>query len=294
MKTTLIVIFIILSFHAHGQTPDDTTGIKMFNRGYEFYRKGNLDSTLLIWTEIVDKKIGIHYDIYGNAFFNIPTVYWQMKNYNKAKEWYKKILASDLRDNDETGSLMEPHTNYKHKSAMALAGLYQLDSNYSEALQWINKADTLYRYWGFEGSATNVSEEQAYMLEWKTQVLRKLNKPNEAVRAIVTELICSDRLEDFFSTSEDTLIRLIDKSSFKEKFDAAMNKLEIKKLNDSNWIALFSLSGLDYRIPISNAYPDRNIPHYWTICFINKNTTPDKQKIIGYIQERSFYKRLTN
>lgn len=294
MKGTISLILVFISICCYGQTVEDTSGIKLFDKGFEFYKKGNFDSTLKIWTEIVEKKIGIHYDTYGYAFFNIPRVYWQLRNYDKAKEWYKKVLASNLRDNDETGSLMEPHTNYKHKSAMALAGLYQLDSNYEEVLKWLNQADTLYRYWGFEGSATNVSEEQAYLLEWKAQVLRKLHKSNEAIRAIITELICSDRNEGFFNKSEDTLMNLIDKVDFKTEFDAAINQLEINKQNDSNWTASFIYHGLEYKIPISSVYPERNLPHYWTTYFINKNSSPDKQKIISYIRGRSFYKRLTS
>lgn len=294
MKIISIIISITLSFNLYGQTSNDTTGIKLFNRGLEYYNKGNLDSTLVLWTKIVEDKIGIHYDTYGNAFFNIPTIYWRIKNYEKAKEWYKRLLASDLRDNDETGLLMEPHTNYKHKSAVALAGLFELDSNYQEVLEWLNKADTLYRYWGFEGSATSVSKKQSYLLEWKTEVLRLLNRPNEAIRIILTELICSNKLEDFFSTSEDTLFKLIDKMSFKSKFDNAINQMEIVILNNNNWIASFSLDGLSYKIPISNVYPDRNLPHYWTIYFIDKGSVPDKQNIISYIKNRSFYARLTN
>lgn len=292
MKNIIITILIILPSHLFGQTPDDTVGIKLFNRGLEFYKVGNLDSTLIIWTKIVDNKIGIHSDIYGNAFFNIPTIYWQIKNYDKARDWYRKILASDLKDNDETGSLMDPHTNYKHKAAVALAGLYQLDSNYTEVLQWLEKADTLYRYWGFEGSASNVSKRQAYLLAWKAEVLQNLNKPEEAIRLIITELICSDKLENFFKASEDILIKLVDKTPFKPKFDNAINQLEIKKLGNENWVASFSLDRLVYNIPISNVYPDKNLPHYWTIYFIDKNSIPDKQNIINYIQNRNFYKRL--
>jgi tetratricopeptide (TPR) repeat protein len=294
MKQTLLFLILLISASGLAQTNDDSTGMKMFNRGLEYYKHGNLDSTLQIWTELVDKKIGIHYDTYGNAFFNIPTIYWEMKNYDKAKEWYQKILASDLRDNDETGSLMEPHTNYKHKSAVALAGLYQVDSNYTEVLQWLNKADTVYRYWGFEGSSTNVSERQAYILGWKVDVLLKLKMKEEAIQTIITELICSRSLENFFEESEDTLLSLIDKKTFKSDFDNALNELTLLPLDSSNWIATFSLHGLNYKIPISKTYPDRNLPHYWRIYFINKNQSIDKKYLVDYIKERNFYTRLTN
>jgi tetratricopeptide (TPR) repeat protein len=282
----------LISISVFGQTQSDNAGLSMFNRGLDFYNEGNLDSALAIWTRIVENKIGVQYDTYGSAFFNIPTIYWQMKNYDKAKEWYKKVLASDLRDNDETGNLMEPHTNYKHKSAMALAGLYEIDSKYTDVLDWLNKADTVYRYWGFEGSATNVSEEEAYLLDWKISTLLKLNRKEEAIQAIILELICSDYLEDFFQKSEDTLLTLIDKKSFKPDFDAALNNLLIQRLDSNNWVATFKLHKLEYKIPISKVYPDRNLPHYWRIYFASKNQVVDEKYLVGYIKARSFYKRI--
>lgn len=285
-------MFTVLSYSMRGQTVVDSTGMELFNRGLKHYQSGNLDSSLVIWKKIVDEKIGVRYDTYGNAFYNIGSLYVQMKNYEKAKEWYKKILASDLRDNDETGSLMEPHTNYKHKSAKILARLYAFDSNFTEALGWIYKADTVYRYWGFEGSASNVSNVQSGLLASKAELLKRLKRPNEAVRVIVTELICTSH-QGFFAAPEDTLLTLIDKKTFKAEFDKAINNVNIVKVNENNWVASFPMNGLTYTFPISNVYPDRNIPHYWSVYFIDEKTAPTKQQIINSIMEKNFYKRLS-
>lgn len=292
MKISSIILLTVLSLNLYGQTNDDPTGMKLFNRGVEHYQNGNFDSTLIIWTKIVEEKIAIQYDTYGNAFFNIPSVYWKLENYEKAKEWYKKILTSNLRDSEETGSLMEPHANYKHKSAMALASLYQMDSNYTEVLYWLNQADTVYRYWGYEGNATSVSLNQASLLQWKTAILGKLNRKNEAIRTILTELICADKFDNYFRASEDTLLTLVDKKLFKLALDNSLNKIKIKDLNENNWVAVFSINELTYEIPISNVYPNKNLPHYWTIYFIDKSTVPVKQDFINDLKNCSFYKRL--
>jgi tetratricopeptide (TPR) repeat protein len=292
MKRIISFLLTLISISGFGQSQGDSSGVKMFNRGLDFYNKGNLDSTLVIWTTLVENKIGIQYDTYGSAFFNIPTIYWQMKNFDKAKEWYKKVLVSDLRDNEETGDLMEPHTNYKHKSAVALAGLYEIDSNYTEVLNWLNKADTVYRYWGFEGSADNVSIEEEYLLGWKIHTLLKLNKKEETIQLIILELICSDNLEGFFKKSEDTLLTLIDKKSFKLDLDNALNNLSVQSIDANHWIAIFTLHELEDKIPISKVYPDRNLPHYWRTYFVDKNQTVEKKYLVNYIKERSFYKRM--
>ncbi len=291
MKTIFLSLLFITSY-AFAQKTVDTTGLSMFNKGLDFYNEGKLDSTIAVWTYMVENKVGKKYDTYGNAFFNIPTVYWQMKEYDKAKTWYKRILDSDLKDSDETGSLMEPHTNYKHKSAAALAGLYAIDSNYVEALKWLDQADTVYRYWGFEGSATNVSLEQAYMLDWKVELLLNLKRKEEAIRAIVIELICAGSLETFFEKSETQLLGLVDKKQFKADLDKAINELTIKNINANNWMVSFNLHGLPYQIPVSNVYPDRNLPHYWRMIYMNKTEAPDKKYIVDEIKERSFYKAL--
>jgi tetratricopeptide (TPR) repeat protein len=294
MKQLTLFLFTFVITNSYGQTNTDSSGIDLFNRGLEHYNNKNFDSTLIIWTEIVDKKIGLHYDVYGNAFFNIPRVYWQMKKYEKAKEWYKKVLSSELRDNDETGSLMEPHTNYKHKSAVALASLSQIDSNYLEVLQWLDQADTVYKYWGFEGSATNVSQEEANLLSWKIDVLLKLNRKEDAIQTIIRELICSRSLENFFKEAEDTLLAIIDKFNFRSDFDKALNQMTIQPVDNNNWVATFMFQGIIYRIPISKIYPDNNLPHYWRIYFISKSETAEKNSFIEYIKGRRFYKRLRN
>ena len=293
LKAAGILVFIFLPWLATGQTKSDTLAFEQFDAGLKHYENGHIDSAILVWEDLVAQKIGTNYAVYGNAFFNIPTLYWQLEDFDKAKEWYLKILDSDLRDSDETGSLMEPHTNYKHKSAVALAGLYSNDSNYIETLRWLDLADTTYRYWGFEGSGTNISLRKAYLLEWKTDVLLKLDRTDEAISLLVTELICSGNLGSFFSASEDTLVALArSKSGFKKALAEGLEQMEIIKRSDNDWEARFKVQGVPYCIPISNVYPDWSLPHYWSVHFIEKESEPDKKELIKYIKGVNFYKRL--
>ncbi|MET0391729.1 MAG: hypothetical protein ABW019_01255 [Chitinophagaceae bacterium] len=293
MKNFFSVWLILITATTSAQHTVDSSAFKLFNRGYRSYESGNLDSALSAWTEIVEKQIGKEYDVYGYAFFNIPAIYWQMKQVDKAKEWYRKVLASDLRDNDETGELMEPHTNYKYKSSIALARLSLLDSNYAAVLQWLDSAETAHPYWGYEGSATNVSKEQAFRTGWKTDVLLKLGRKEEAIHLILTELICAGRLESFFKRSEDVLLTLIDKKAFRADLDAALDGLTLQSSDSSHWTAFFTLHGLRYTIPISKVYPDRELPHYWRIYFINTDQVVDQSSVVHYIRQRQFYQRLS-
>ncbi|WP_426061070.1 tetratricopeptide repeat protein [Hymenobacter sp. B1770] len=293
LKPLLTIFLTISSLGCLAQAPSDTTGIQLFNQGRAYYEKGQIDSTLAIWSRIVDRKIGLHYDIYGDALFNIPNLYSEIKDYAKAKAGYRKVLASNLRDDAETGSLMEPHTNYKHKAAIALAGLYQKEGNYNEVLSWLNKAESEYPYWGFEGSDTNISQKEAYLLAWKTDVLLKLNRKEEAVQQIILELIYADELEEFFSESEDALLKLVDKKRFAAELNNAVNKLVVSN-NDDEWKAVFTLLGLTYNVPISKNYPPKNLPHYYKKLFIAQSQQPTAEFMKDYIRRRSFYVRLKN
>ncbi len=286
------ILFILILFPLKAKSQADSSGMILFNKGLDYYNIGNFDSAITVWKEIVENEIAKDYDTYGAAFFNIPTLYLHQKNYDNAKEWFLKIINSDLKDSDESGSLMEPHKNYKHKSAIELARIHQKDSNFYEALHWINNAGTVYRYWGFEGSGSNTSKRQAFLLEWKTDIYLKLDSLNQAKREIIIELICADNLQIFFQKSEDKLIELIKNENFKKEFDFALKNISLTQIDSTKWLASFFLNNLKYQIPISNSYPDRNIPHYWKTLFIEENTSPNKNEIIKYIQKRSFYKRL--
>ena len=132
------------------------------------------------------------------------------------------------------------------------------------------------------------------MLDWKTTILLKLNKKEQAIQSIIIELICSDKLEHFFKQSEDTLLSLIQNNNFKTDFDNSLKDLSIKTIDKSNWLASFTVHGLKYDFSISNIFPGSNLPHYWTKYFIGQNETLDKTKLIEYIKQRSFYRRLMN
>lgn len=293
MKLYITIGLLSMSTLIFGQRTSDSTGIEKFNIGLKYYENEQLDSALLTWTEIVEQKIGVKYGVYGSAFLNIPALYWDMKDYENSKKWYQKVLESDLKDSDETGSLSEPHTNYKHKSALALASLNEIDSNYTEVLYWLGLADTVYRYWGFEGSATSISKRQAYLLDWKTSVLIHLDSTNHAIKDIIIELICSD-YPSFFASSEEKLIELISDDLFILRFDSALSQADLIQQDKNSWILSYELSELKYQIPIRNKRPDRDLPHYWRVYFITENEIPDKKEIVEDIRNRSFYKRLRN
>jgi hypothetical protein len=287
-----LLVFLLTPLLLSAQT--DTTGIALFDKAINLIKNKNNDSSLVIFKKIVAERIGAGSYVYGNSFFNIPTLFAMQEKYDSAKLWYKKVLVSDLKDNDETGELMEPHTNYKHKSAIRLASLYDRDSNFSEALKWVYLADTVYRYWGFEGSATNVSKKQASLLLWKSYLFSKLDKPQETVHVILFELISSGRYEGFFDESEEELLKLLgsDRAVFKETLDKAIGEAIITPLDKTGYDISFKLKGRSYIFHFRRQWPEKDIPHFWHMIHIG-NDTVDKDYFIAYIKGRSFYKKIS-
>jgi tetratricopeptide (TPR) repeat protein len=292
----IVFFFILLSYvtvFAQKNAKYDSSAIKLFNKGLDYYTDGKDDSALAIWTRIINKKIGIKEQVYGNALFNIPTIYWKKGQLGKAKEGYEKVIAADLKDSASTGDPEDPHTNYKHKSAMALAGLCAIDSSYTETLKWLALADTQYRFWGFEGSSSSVAEEEASIVSGETDALLKLKKREEAIYVILGHLICTN-LEQEFEVPESRLLSLVDHKSFKAGLDKALNAVVVENTSPDNWLAVFTFQGFSYRIPISKIYPDKNIPHYHQTIYAGKMQDINKKYFIDYISKRSFYKALSN
>ena len=288
---TLIVVLLVSGI-SPAQVPEAKTALDSFNIGLYYYNQGNKDTALQLWKTMLENGNGKHTDIYGSTYFNIPTIYWQLGQKDSARIWYMRLLNSDLKDNDETGMLMEPHTNYKHKSAVALAGLSQSDTNWMDVLHWLNQADTVYRYWGFEGSATSVSKRQSYLNTWKVAVYRKLHQDDQAIHELLIELICASHLETFFSQSGDTLLSMVNHASFKTELDHALNHATLEQVDSTHWVVRFKMNSLAYRIPYSSAYPSRDLPHYWRILFIKPGESPTIEKFIQDVHSRSFYLQL--
>lgn len=257
MKNLIFFYFIIPCIAFSQLTKKDIKlASERFDAGLAFYENQQFDSCVAVWQGMVEAGMGKGTSLYGNAFFNVPVVYGVMGNRAQARAWYQKILASDLNDGDETGNLMEPHTNYKYKSAMSLATMAYQDSDYVAALNWLGQADTVYRYWGFEGSGTNISMREASRLQFKVLLLRKLNRKDEMVREIAIELLCAWSPTDFFAEAQDTLAALIaPRAAYKQAFDAGLEALTVTAVDSQHWVASFSVGGMAYRIPVSTHYP---------------------------------------
>jgi hypothetical protein len=106
----------------------------------------------------------------------------------------------------------------------------------------------------------------------------------------LVEFICKREYKGLFSEAEEYFFTIINKEKF--ELDDALKKLTIQKIDDNNWNAVFELKGLLYKIPISNIRPSRNLPHYWSIIFIEKKPSIRKEDVVLMIKEKNFYQEI--
>ncbi len=303
MNYSLFLVLLSLSFFAPEAQAQKAKRKKIyketlayFQQGYDYLDEGNVSKALEIWKDIVNRKMGQETDIYGCSFYNIPTIYFHQEEYDLAEEWYKKILVSDLKDNEETGQLMEPHANYKHKSAFFLSEIAIQRGDYAMALAWLEKADKLYPYWGFEGSYTNIRKKQAFLKGRKLELLKELGNRDVLVHTLLTDmLIAADRAEQFPKVQAALLEQLYD-SSFKRDLDEALKDLQIVALNDHQWEAHFELYHRSYRLLISDQRLPRELPQYQQFYWweeASEGETPSIEVVVALIKRQPFY-RLTS
>jgi len=292
MKRIIFLLFLLPATASFAQSRFDSLGIQFFNQGMEFYKHGKIDSCLNRWEYMINKRLGRSYDVYGSAFFNIPTIYLQERNYDSAKFWFLKLLDSHLQDNAETGDSSEPFFNYKHKSAMTLAAIYHLDSNYKAAYEILCKADTLYPYWGIPHNPIKQCNEEANILELQVAELLKMDRKEEAIRCIVLTLITAGDHAAYFQKSELSLFELIPPGLLKADLDKALRNASIVGLPNGNKLLVLNLRGLSYQIPITSNPPPDHIPIYWKFIILKKQQVADKTEIIRMIKAGDFYSHL--
>ena len=92
----------------------------MMNTGIEYFRAENIDSAIICWKAVLENFPDTN-ECYGNSWNNIAVGFRAKEEYDSARVWYNKIIASDLDDKQEGPDIMEPYANYHHNACMQMA-----------------------------------------------------------------------------------------------------------------------------------------------------------------------------
>jgi Ca-activated chloride channel homolog len=93
MKTILLVVLCLFVFSKDAISISIKSYLK--NRsGIDYYQKGDESKALELFTEVLENEKGI-----GEVEYNLGNVYYQEKNYEKAKQLYKNSLSTIGKNN---------------------------------------------------------------------------------------------------------------------------------------------------------------------------------------------------
>lgn len=292
MKYKKLTIFYLLLFCICSSLglKSQTQEVKdLFDYGLKLHEESKTDSSILTFKSILEKAKDKETLIFGSSFFNIPILYKNLGNKSEAIKWFKKIIDSNLQDNLETGGLMEPHANFKHKSSIQLGNIYTELDSLETALFWLNQADSIFRYWGFEGSSTSISKHKSRLLLKRIDILKRLNRNQDAINLIINELLNGD--EDYLYLSILELYRLTSKRKLKKEYLKQIKNFEIIKTDLLNYKVKLKLFDQEYFIYFTKDYFDYDLPHYFSKVYIKEDVAITKELVLNYLKKRTFIKQ---
>ena len=255
---TLLIITILASTHAHGQSATNLD--TLIDVGIEQYKSGKKNDALNTWKN-VETSAFPNSSTYGTVLRNILYFYSEDNNEMKMLEYYDRIMTSTLNDKDRSSNgLSEIYKNYRFNATMILAGFYANQNKFATALRYINVADEKIVY--EETSLTSIIAEKINLTFWKKQLYTDLGKPDSAFYVLLKrafEYDYKNMYKDWAtvsgSNSELNLFNAIIKSdtsktaliNLKSELDNSLNSLSVKEINGSNFIS-FKFRSLNYDI----------------------------------------------
>lgn len=265
MRIQILILILMISQTGYSQDWE----CDLLNKGLEYYEEEKLDSAIIIWKSIVENYPDTS-NCYGRSFNNIPVVYAQLENTIQAKNWYQKIIDSQLNDLDEGDGLMSPYANYKHNACLRMALLLKEENKIDESFNYIELAETKFQYQTF--SATSY-EKRAISITFDKAELCKLKGDNKRALLIMLEKILDDDVffrktdaasftnVDFYAKLIEEIMPMIQEEygylELEKNLRYAINQLEVKKVRIGEKrkrakVATFTFEGKKFTIGSSN------------------------------------------
>lgn len=269
MKKQLTFLFFCLAYlamPAQGQQ----TACELLNKGITYYQNDQADSAAIVWQYVVENYPDST-RCYGKCYNNIPFAYIKLKQNDKAKEWFQKIIDSKLNDRDEGASIMEPYANYKHGACLNMAMQLFREKKFDEGLKFVQLAETKHKYQTI--SATSFEKHAVNITYDKVKVWKAKKNPKEALFVMVEKILDVDiffrvpdvgsiTYLDFYRYLREDVKPLIKELYGYEKFvkqlKAAIETLKVKKVRIGKEkkkakLATFTFDGRLFRIGSSSS-----------------------------------------
>jgi len=275
-KIINLLFYLILSLCVYSQKmPSD-----YFEEGIDFMENDNTPKALESFKHIVENHP--KNDLYPRSFYNLGYVYYQDKDYHKAKLIFKSILESQFNEKEALGGniMADPYTNYRHRASSLLHAIYYETEKYDSALHYLALSDTVYPFQHFCGNA--YAEQDIYMSLKYSDLYEKLNDLTNAK----TELFNSIFYNGLADNTE-----VLDK--LKELYQQEKNHKKIKKQLDKSLQKIYSktLTSSDNETYTWYYFKFQDIEVPLTYSFFDSENFNEKETI-NKIKESAFYKMI--
>lgn len=238
-----------------------------------------LDKQLECYQRIVDSFPGSK--LYFRALNNKASVEYQLEDYEAARKTYKAILAGNADDKERGGTgsglMAEPYANYKNRAATMLAGLYMRDSNYREALNYLDLTRK-YPYRHFCGN--EYAANDIYMAGLYARCYLGLKNYEKAYDILLPQLLNSGLASntELVRMAYDALLLRYTRARLKASFEKAFRDYRVEKIKDrKDEYDRFTISFLGRTIPLST----------WSFDF--QEERQKKEAIVKMMTNAAFY-----
>lgn len=245
------------------------TACELLTQGITYYQNNQADSAAIVWQQVVENYPDST-RCYGKCYNNIPFAYLKLKQNDKAKEWFQKIIDSKLNDRDEGESIMEPYANYKHSACLNMAMQLFREKKFDEGLKFVKLAETKHKYQTI--SATSFEKRAVSIAYNKVKVWKAKKNPKEALFVMVEKMLDADvffrapevgsiTYLDFYKylreDSKPLIKELYGNEKFAKQLKAAINTLTVKEVTigeekQKAKLATFTFDGRLFRIGSSD------------------------------------------
>ncbi len=275
MKKAVIISFgLFYSIFTFGQKmPSD-----YFDEGVAYMTDEKTKEAINSFKYIIDNHP--NNELYPRAFYNLGYIYYETKQFVKAKKVFESILNSKFNEKEPLGGdiMADPYTNYRHRSASLLQQIYYDTKDYDSSLYYLALSDTVYPYSHFCGNA--YAENDVYMSLKYADIYKKLDDHTSAKEALLKSVFVD--LADNSKVIVE-LKRLFEKDMNKKDLIAQLDKAleniysksEARNGKEYTWY-YFKFQGTEISVPY-NFFDSEDF---------------DKTNTLEEIKETEFYKMI--
>lgn len=174
----------------------------------------------------------------------------------EAKKTFLKILESKADDKEKggigSGIMAEPYANYKNRACKVLAEIYIADSNYKDAIKYLDETKQ-YPYRHFCGN--EYASNRIYMCSLYAKCYIGLRDNKRAIEVLLPELLENGLADnsDVVELAYTVLSKEYSKNELKLKFETAFKNYTIEKVRrEKDEYEMFYIYFLDTKLRLSS------------------------------------------